>query len=103
MAFPIRCYECGADLGSIKDAFLQMRQIRLQSDPNISNVHILNRTIDTRQEVDMQILFKELHVDNTCCRSHLTSFINPQEMKYKKTFMDTVSPVEPEVQDESSE
>lgn len=103
MSKPIRCYECNGVLGPYYILFQKMRQIRLENDPQSKTVHIANRTIDPRQEQDMQVVFNELHIYNTCCRAHIGSYLNPQELKYRNTFIDNISPINPENNESSTE
>lgn len=77
---PILCYNCGHPLGDVKDAFDLMRQIKTLEYAQEKNIDVTKMPIVADTKLDLSSLFKQLNINKWCCRLHLTTTINFNEM-----------------------
>jgi DNA-directed RNA polymerase subunit N (RpoN/RPB10) len=81
---PMRCYQCGTPLSSIKEAFDMMKQIKLESSQGSADAtHVGKRMVDSTQNVTLNDIFEILQLPKQryCCRTHLETTINFHDME----------------------
>ena len=78
----MRCYQCGTPLSSIKAAFDKMRQIKtIAAESSADATHVEKRMVDATQNTTLNDIFDILQLRLYCCRTHILSTINFQDME----------------------
>lgn len=77
----MRCYQCGTPLSNIKAAFDRMREIKTMSSESSETTHVEKRMVDATQNTTLEDVFKTLHLTRYCCRTHIMTAINFQDME----------------------
>ena len=79
---PMRCYQCGTPISSIKQAFDRMRQIKtMESASSADSTHVGKRMVDATQNTTLAEIFDTLQLTRYCCRTHIISTINFHDME----------------------
>jgi DNA-directed RNA polymerase subunit N (RpoN/RPB10) len=63
---PMRCYECGAPVSNLWDAFIYMRELLLKEQESTTDITL--RSIDPEINQRLLPIFQALYIEDICTR-----------------------------------
>lgn len=78
----IRCPTCGYPIGSIYDAFTDIKIHLYRKQLNDDTISISNVGVIDYIQLPMGEIFNQLNVKNECCRQHLITNVNFKDAIY---------------------